>query len=184
MRLDSIKAPVGYRHHRRDHFVLTSLKRQVRRHQRTERRKRVEERFGNQTVRLNNSGTFSIKRGVNRSRIFDWIEMTLAFRGLPHLVVFRRKNRFDPGHNFVDLWSWDLGFCAWYLVLSALGQGTFGLTTAAIMLGDVNESAVGGAPLILPELSARVMRLVNPKTVSTVSRRRPLLKYQIVNRHA
>jgi len=44
VRLDSIMAPIGYGHHRRDHLVLLTTQRQIGRHQRTKSREGVKER--------------------------------------------------------------------------------------------------------------------------------------------
>jgi len=50
VRLQSILATIGGRDDRRDHLVLASRQRQIRRHQRPERRERVKHRVGNQRV--------------------------------------------------------------------------------------------------------------------------------------
>ena len=103
VRLDSIMTPVRDRHHRRDHLVLSSVERQVRRHQRSKRRKRVKERVGNQTVRRDDARSFAVGSRMHRRRILNRIQLTLRLNRLAHLFTFINSNRFDPRHCVVLL---------------------------------------------------------------------------------
>src|ERR1043165_1939013 len=103
VRLDSIMTTVGDRHHRRDHLMLSSRERQVRRHQRSKRRKRVIQRLRNQTVRRDDARRFAVRRRMHRRRILDRIQLTLRFDRLAHLFAFVDRNRLDPRHSVVLL---------------------------------------------------------------------------------
>jgi len=98
--LDSIMTTVGDRHHGGDHFMLSSGKRQIRRHQGAERGKGVIESVGYQAVGSDNVRTLTIWSGVDGRGILDWIQLTLRFHGGTQLFVsFREWNGFDPSHE-------------------------------------------------------------------------------------
>src|ERR1041384_3747559 len=103
VRLDSIMTTVGDRHHRRDHLMLSSRERQVRRHQRSKRRKRVIQNLRNQNVRRDDARRFAVRRRMHRRRILDRIQLTLRFNRLAHLFAFVDRNRLDPRHSVVLL---------------------------------------------------------------------------------
>ena len=99
VRLDSIKAAVGDRHHGGDHFVLATLEREVGRHQSAERREGVKEDLRQQRVRAYDA--LGDVAGAKDGRgVFLRVERTLRFDGFNELLArFGHGNRFDPGHD-------------------------------------------------------------------------------------
>lgn len=91
-------APIGDRHHRRNHFVLVSLERQIRRHENAESRKGVIERIRNQAVRGHDSGRLTIEGWMNWRRVLDRIELSLAFSSPANSLVLGYWHGFNPGH--------------------------------------------------------------------------------------
>ena len=77
VRFDSIETTVRDRYHRRDHLVLSSVERQVRRHQRPKRRKRMIQRRGNQTVGRNDPRCLAVGGWMNGRCVFDRIQRAL-----------------------------------------------------------------------------------------------------------
>jgi len=91
------------RHYRRNHLVLPSGERQIRRHQGPEGRKRMIKGVRDQAVRRNNLRRLTISSGMNWYRVFDWIEFALRLHGATYFFVIVGRDRFDPGHNSFQL---------------------------------------------------------------------------------
>ena len=92
---------VGDRDHGRDHLVLMTLQRQVRRQQSAVSRERVIKGIGDQAVRVDDSRGLAIEGWMNRRGILDWVQMSLSFRSLAYPLILRSWNSLDPSHKVV-----------------------------------------------------------------------------------
>lgn len=86
VRRHSVLAPIGDRHHSRDHFVLPALKWQVGRHERAKCRERVKKGVRYQSVRSNDTRCTVIGR-LYRGRVFNRVKMTLFLDGFAEFLV-------------------------------------------------------------------------------------------------
>ena len=112
VRLDSIVAAVRDRDDGRYHLMLRARERQVGRHERAECGEGVEERVGDEAVRGDDAGG-PVGRGVDRRRVFLWIQRLLCLDGMAQLLIrLGERNCANPGHQILRLpgWSgWSVG---------------------------------------------------------------------------
>src|SRR5260221_30959 len=94
----SILTTIRRRDDGRDHLVLAPLQREMRRHQRAERREGVKESLWNQAVRIDDAGTgYLIGEGRNGVLLRRECPLPLD-RGAQGFVRLRIGNRSNPGH--------------------------------------------------------------------------------------
>jgi hypothetical protein len=100
--LDSIGAPVGYRDHRGNDFVLSPREREFGRHQHTESCKGMVQSSGDKAVRLDDLCATSFRRMDGRG-IFHRIERSLGFHRTAQIFIgFSHRDSLDPSHKLLS----------------------------------------------------------------------------------